>query len=250
MRLVIAFNFSQTLACKKTDENAIPRGRNDYESCLTECQQNEKGVEPLLIPALNSKKDPVKTFQYPLAVGVMRNLVFALNDNPQIVGRSVFIMVITKGRYTPDSIRRFFIEAYNASLPVAASIRVVTSIAHCDRGLRYNAIINNVLEGFCQFLNSSDNRQESYNAVADLWSFIRPEMVYFFDDNPENREAASSAGFTAVNSREPEFFNHLIMLANIIRSESFFKGIPDISYDDAEALEADGWAVVSGPLPL
>lgn len=245
MRLVIAFDFDDTLVCSKTDEH-IPQGSLwDREARLTECQQNEKGESPLTVLAMPMSGESVETLQYPLAVGMMRNFVFALNDNYPMMGRSVFIVVITNGRYTPEAIRRFFMEAYGASQTVASSIRVVSRYSLADRGLQYESYRGRALERFRAFLNSSSNNtQHSASKAFDLWSFIRPEMVYLFDDSSDNLLEAKSMGFNAINARTPAFFNHLHLLVNIIRSNSFFEREMPAGYDEMKTLESDGWAVI------
>ncbi|WP_330924847.1 hypothetical protein [Candidatus Sororendozoicomonas aggregata] len=244
MRLLIAFDFDDTLVCMKNNKNVTAGSRQDRESLLTHCQKMHKSEEPIIIQA-TLKSGSIKTIQYPLARGMMKNFVFALNDNPHVIGRSVFVVVITNGSYMPVAIRRFFMEAYGASEDVAIGIRVVSRCCHHDRDLRYNINRATALETFCRFLNSSRHRPRLYeNTATDLWSFITPQMVYLFDDLTHNLLGAKEKGFNAINSREPAFFNHLNLLVNIIRSERFLGGIHNTSYDQIKTLETDGWAVV------
>ncbi len=242
MRLLIAFDFDDTLACMKSGKNVVAGSINDREGRLTKCQISHKGEKEILIQAMYKSKQ-INTLQYPLALGMMRNFILALNDNPSIMKHSVFVVVITNGCYLPASIERFFMQAYNASALVAKSIRIVSRHAIFDRGLTHNFVREVALTRFCELLNKPDSR--SSNAVDfDLWSRIRPEMVYLFDDMPENLEGAEKKGYIAINSRESAFLKKLVVLANIIRSESFFRGFCNAGYEDVKLLEEQGWTII------
>ena len=245
MRLLIVFDFDDTLACMKSGKEVVAGSVNDREGLLTQCQKSHKGEQEIVVQGMRESK-LIKTRQYPLALGMMRNFIFALNDNPHLIGRSVFVAVITNGLYLPSSIQDFFISAYNATPLVASGIRVVSRYSVFDRGLLHNMRRGNAIDSFRQLLSKEKKQQKELNAeiTVDLWSRIMPEMVYLFDDRLKNLQEAKKKGFTAINSREPAFVKNLVILANVIRSESFFRGIPNARYDEIKSLEADDWTVV------
>ena len=249
MRLLIVFDFDDTLACKKSRKKVVAGSVNDREGLLTHCQKSHKGEQEIVVEAMY-KSRLIKTHQYPLALGMMRNFIFALNDNPHLIGRSVFVAVITNGYYLISSIQNFFISAYSATPLVASGIRVVSKYSVFDRGLHHDIMRGNAIDSFRQLLGKKEEQQEEQQEelnteiTVDLWSRIMPEMVYLFDDNPRNLQEAKEKGFTAINSREPAFVKNLVILANVIRAESFFRGIPNVGYDEIKSLEADDWTVI------
>ena len=245
MRLLIVFDFDDTLACMKSGKKVVAGSVNDREGLLTQCQKSHKGEQEIVVQGMHESK-LIKTRQYPLALGMMRNFIFALNDNPHLIGRSVFVAVITNGLYLPSSIQNFFISAYSATPLVASGIRVVSRYSVSDRGLHHDMRRGNAIDSFRQLLGEEKKQQKELNAeiTVDLWSRIMPEMVYLFDDRLKNLQEAKKKGFTAINSREPAFVKNLVILANVIRSESFFRGIPNARYDEIKSLEADDWTVV------
>lgn len=229
MLLLLVFDFDDTLGVSNYGEGSGTRA--DRIMQLSEQQKFQKSSVIFDLESKPRRSEGTEINQvYPLGVACMSDLMDALNDNPGVMGKSVFIYVLSKGKAIPESVKGFFEKAYRASPDVTQHINVVNPAFPGTTGFIYGSDKAQQILDFIAFFNSSRAPQNSLEATITLSQKLLPSQAYLFDDDPPNVTGAIEKGICGVDSRSSQFFVKIHEIAALIRNKA--------------SLEAGGWNLV------